>query len=95
MPRPDQRGEGGVEKTANAISSPLASHLPARVVAQRLGLSVRTIRRWVEEGRNNFPSAIQLPDSGLVFLEDDIKQWLARQRVVNSKKAEGPDAQES
>jgi len=52
--------------------------IPAREVAERLGLSVDTVRRWSRSGR--LPEGFRLSTGVLRWSETELAEWLDRRR---------------
>ncbi len=48
--------------------------LRKREVADRIGVSLMTLWRWEKSG--DFPRRVQLGQSSVGYLEDEIDQWL-------------------
>lgn len=51
--------------------------LTARAIAQRLGISTRTLWRWIEAGR--FPQPARLSRKTLRWSAEAVEDWLDRQ----------------
>lgn len=52
-------------------------------VARRLGVSVRTMRRWRAQGMG--PDWLRVGKQAVMFREDDVGRWIMRQRVKGER----------
>jgi predicted DNA-binding transcriptional regulator AlpA len=58
-----------------------SDYLPEEVVCERYGRGPKTIRRWVEDGRINFPPPKMLVRGRRYYQMTDIEAWERRQTV--------------
>ena len=58
------------------LSSPAASWVPAPMLAVELGISRRTLSRWVDDPRVNFPSSRRVRGQ-LYFIRGEVDAWKA------------------
>lgn len=80
-------GFGGPDQPA--ASSLLPQYVPHGDVARRLGLSVKTVRKWAREGLNGCPALYDLGDKRAVMRLDEVQAWIAARRVSRSAATAG------
>ena len=61
----------------NVTSNVVCQHLPLEVVAKTCGVSVRTVRRWLEVG---LPFSQPIPRGRIIIKTDDLNHFLDRFR---------------
>jgi len=74
------KGKGEPDQLARPLSLP--QFVPVGDVARRLGLSVKTIRRWADEGLHGCPGKHDLGEKSAVMRLDEVLDWIESRRVT-------------
>ncbi len=57
--------------------------LTLKEVSILIGISISTINRLIE--KDEFPQKIKLSPRRIVFMKNDIEQWIENKKVLNKK----------
>lgn len=64
-----------MQPSTDTILAPTVRHLTIHDVAARYATSRDSVYRWLRKRESDFPRPIQLPTSGLRWVEADLDAW--------------------